>query len=312
MLDGYNAPATPLLDEVLAGLSQEQKTLPAKLFYDAEGCRLFGEITRLPEYYLTRTEQALLELVAPALPVMPGCALVEYGASDEGKALRLLDHVQAETYVPIDIAGSALEELTARLHVARPALDVYAVTADFLQPLVLPGGVGDQRKFGFFPGSTIGNLDPVTAHRFLSQARATLGSGARFLIGADLPKDSGILLPAYDDAQGVTAAFNLNMLAHLNREVGCNFELENFSHRAIWNDRESRIEMHLVSAQPQTVVMGEATIRFDAGETIHTENSYKHTISDLRHMAQAAGWRSEAVWTDDSALFSIHLLSAND
>ena len=312
MPDGYNAASTPLIHEVLAGLSRPQKTLPAKLFYDAEGCRLFGEITRLPEYYLTRTERALLETVAPLLPTMPGCALVEYGASDEGKALRLLSHLQADAYVPIDIADSALQELTDRLDAAMPSLVVCPVTADFLQPLVLPSRIGDRPRFGFFPGSTIGNLDRATAHRFLAQVRATLGPDSRFLIGADLPKDSRILLPAYDDSQGVTAAFNLNMLAHLNREIGCNFELENFSHRAVWNERESRIEMHLVSARAQTVLMADTAIAFGAGETIHTENSYKHPVSDLSRMAQAAGWQSESVWTDSDNLFSIHLLKADD
>ena len=312
MPDGYQSSAPSILHEVLAGLSQPQKTLPAKLFYDAEGCRLFGEITRLPEYYLTRTEQGLLEQVGRELPAMPGCALVEYGASDEAKALLLLDSLAAETYVPIDIADTALRELTDRLRTSRPMLDVFPVAADFLRPLQLPAALAGQPCFGFFPGSTIGNLDLGAAHRFLVQARETLGQGARFLVGADLRKDSAILLPAYDDAQGVTAAFNLNLLSHLNREVGTDFELDQFKHRAVWNDAESRIEMHLVSLARQTVTVDGASVVFEADETIHTENSYKHTLSGFQAMAQAAGWQPEAVWTDAKALFSVHLLTSGD
>ena len=312
MPDGYNAAAPGLMGEVLAGLGQPQKTLPAKLFYDEEGCRLFGEITRLPEYYLTRTERALLDQVATELPAMPGCALVEYGASDEAKAVLLLDALQATAYVPIDIAAPALQDLTVRLGHTHPTLQVYPVKADFLQPLQLPVAASIQPHFGFFPGSTIGNLDLPTAHRFLSQVRDSLGRGAKFLVGADLRKDSAILLPAYDDAQGVTAAFNMNMLTHLNREIGSDFDLARFRHRAVWNGGESRIEMHLVSLVPQTVHIGNATVSFEGGETIHTENSYKHTVPAFLAMAQAAGWRSESMWIDQQGLFSIHLLASAD
>ncbi len=310
MLDGYHPPTPSVVQEVLAGLARHQKTLPAKLFYDEEGCRLFGEITRLPEYYLTRTEQALLAEITPHLPAMPGCALVEYGASDEGKATGLLDDVKAASYVPIDIASSALRDMTDRLRRTRPTLCVYPVVADFLQPLDLPAEVRDHPHFGFFPGSTIGNLDPDTAHRFLIQVRQTLGSKARFLVGADLRKGSDTLLPAYDDAQGVTAAFNLNMLTHLNREIGSNFDLAGFAHRAVWNDREGRIEMHLVSLHPQTVSVAGSKVLFADGDTIHTESSYKHTLDGFRNLASEAGWRSEAVWTDKQDLFSIHLLAS--
>ena len=309
MPDGYHSAAPSIVGEVLTGLSQPQKTLPAKLFYDVEGCRLFGEITRLPEYYLTRTEQALLAQVTADLPVMPGCALVEYGASDEAKALPLLDHLHAATYVPIDIAGEALRGLTGRLQTSRPALHVHPIAADFLRPLQLPPDIQAQPCLGFFPGSTIGNLDRDAAHRFLVQARETLGRDARFLVGADLRKDSRILLPAYDDAQGVTAAFNMNLLTHLNREIGSDFDLDGFQHRAVWNDAEGRIEMHLVSLGQQTVTIDGRSVSFEPEETIHTENSYKHTVPGLLAMAAKAGWRSEAVWTDDRDLFSIHLLT---
>ncbi len=310
MPDGYNVAALSIASESLAGLAQPQKTLPAKLFYDVEGCRLFGEITRLPEYYLTRTEQALLEQVAPTLPAMPGCALVEYGASDEAKALLLFDPIRAASYVPIDIAAAALQDLTARLAQTRPSLSVRPVAADFLRPVELPAGIAGQPVFGFFPGSTIGNLDRSTAHRFLVQVRETLGQGARFLVGADLRKDSAILLPAYDDAQGVTAAFNLNLLAHLNREIGSDFDLDRFRHRAVWNADEGRIEMHLVSLGHQTVSIGGSIVSFQDGETIHTENSYKHTVPEFQAIAGAAGWRPTQVWTDPAELFALYLLVA--
>ncbi len=307
---------TPTLDagvlaDALAGLCASRKTLPAKLFYDPEGCRLFGLITGLPEYYVTRTERALLESVAPqvAAGVAADAVLVEYGASDEAKALLLLEATDRfSAYVPIDVAGPELALLAARLHGSHPRLAVHPVTADFLAPLALPAAVDARPRLGFFPGSTIGNLDPQTARAFLRQVRATLGGGARFLVGADLRKDPAILVPAYDDAQGVTAAFNRNILHRLNREAGADFDAHAFAHRALWNEALGRMEMHLVSLHPQEVHLGGRVIRFEAGETIHTENSYKHTVDSLRALAAEAGWTSLRVWTDPAGLFSIHLL----
>ena len=309
MPDGSQA-ASPLVREILAGLSKPQKTLPAKLFYDAEGCRLFGEITRLPEYYVTRTELALLARVAPELPRRPGCALVEYGASDEGKAMALIDAVGASAYVPIDIAPGALQDMAARLAQDRPGLGVHPIAADFLDPLALPDGVQGRPVFGFFPGSTIGNLDPAAATGFLRQAAATLGRDALFLVGVDLRKSPDILLPAYDDAQGVTAAFNRNLLAHVNRITGGDFDAGSFTHGALWNEAAGRIEMHLRSAHAQTVRVAGLAIAFAAGETIHTENSYKHTVEGFAALAGAAGWASRQVWTDEARLFSLHLLAS--
>ena len=311
MLDSVQTAVPSLLDEVLTGLGQSQKRLPAKLFYDEEGCRLFGEITQLSEYYVTRTERDLLSRIVPKLPVLPGCALVEYGGSDEAKALMILDHVAATTYIPIDIAAGALREMTDRLAKQRPDLAVYALPTDFLQPFSLPAAVADQTKLGFFPGSTIGNLDPDAAQAFLRQARSTLGALAKFIVGVDLRKDPSILIPAYDDAQGVTAAFNRNLLVHLNRETGAQFDPSSFDHRAVWNSTRGRIEMHLVSKQSQSVTIGGVEIGFEAGEFIHTESSYKHTIDGFLAIAAPAGWSSEAVWTDDAGLFSIHLLAAS-
>jgi L-histidine Nalpha-methyltransferase len=298
----------------LQGLTVTPKTLPPKLFYDAEGVRLFGEITQLPEYYLTRTERALLTSIAPELAALAphGAALVEYGASDEAKARLLLDEPIAafSAYVPIDVAAAALDEIAARLHQTNPHLHVHPICADFTRPLSLPEILRDTPKFGFFPGSTIGNLEPPAAQQFLAGARATLGQGATLVVGFDLRKDPARLLPAYNDAAGVTAAFNLNLLTRLNREAGANFDLARFTHRAIWNDAESRIEMHLVSAGAQAVRVAGQTVDFAAGETIHTENSYKHSQEAFRTLAEAAGWTTIATWTDPQQLFAVHALRA--
>ena len=302
-------------DAALPGLLAARKTLPPKLFYDAEGCRLFGEITRLPEYYPTRTELALLgEVAGEAIAGLPaGSALVEYGASDEAKARLLLDAGTPSpfsAYVPIDVAEGALDALERRLGRSHPALRVHPVAADFLAPFALPRAALAGPRMGFFPGSTIGNLDRPAAQGFLAGARRTLGAGARFLIGVDLRKDPALLVPAYDDAQGVTAAFNLNLLRRLNREAGADFDLDAFAHRAVWNEAEGRIEMHLVSLRPQAVHVADHRIRFARGETIHTENSYKHTLAGFQAFAGEAGWQSLRSWTDAAALFSLHLLVA--
>jgi L-histidine Nalpha-methyltransferase len=316
MPDGSTALGGDVVADALAGLLAPRKTLPAKLFYDAEGCRLFNLITELPEYYLTRTELALLERIGPlARPLIPErAAVVEYGAAgSETKAAILLSALRRPAaYVPIDVAEAELKEGAARLGRRFPGLAVHPVAADFLAPFRLPAAVDGLPRLGFFPGSTIGNLEPPTAIRFLSQVRQTLGAGALFLLGADLRKSPEILLPAYDDAQGVTAAFNRNVLVRLNREAGADFDLDGFSHRTIWNDRESRIEMHLVSRRAQTVHLGGRAIRFAEGETIHTENSYKHTTQRFLAIAEAAGWRGMQLWTDPDDLFSIHLLEAGE
>ena len=308
-----------LVSIALQGLSRKPKTLPAKLFYDEQGCRLFYRITELPEYYLTRTELALLHRFAEDIAAMvkAPAALIEYGASDETKAeflLRQADKLARPhfvAYVPIDLATDALVGMEARLRRRRPELAVFPIDADFTSPVTLPASLGGMARLGFFPGSTIGNLDPPEAGRFLAQARVTLGPGARMLIGVDLRKDPAILLPAYDDADGVTAAFNLNLLARLNREADADFDLRVFVHRAVWNDSESRIEMHLESCREQTVHLAGHAVRFAAGETIHTENSYKHTVEGFAQLAERAGWRVHRVWTDPARLFSLHLLATS-
>ncbi len=305
-----------VLSAAMPGLLGDQKSLPPKLFYDDVGCRLFGDITELPEYYLTRTERILLDVIAPAVAALcpRGCALVEYGASDEGKAEFLLRQCDPSgkpvftDYVPIDVAEAALRQVAWRLRSGRPYLRVHPMAADFLLPVLLPASLAATPRLGFFPGSTIGNLEPGEALRFLRQIHRTLGDGSRLLVGVDLRKDAARLIPAYNDASGVTADFNLNILARLNREAGADFDLSAFSHTAVWNDAESRIEMHLVSTRAQAVRLGAYRITFREGETIHTENSYKWTVDDFVGLAVQAGWASVQVWTDPEALFSIHLL----
>lgn len=310
------AASRDVADAALAGLLQKRKTLPAKLFYDEAGCRLFAQITELPEYYVTRTERALLEVVAPSVmaslhgPVV----LIEYGASDEAKADFLLrEHDSAgrrvvSAYVPIDVAAPALDQMRARLRRERPDLLVSTVAADFMETMTLPTNIPDQPRLGFFPGSTIGNLEPPAVRRFLQQARQTLGPRSCFLVGVDLHKDPAVLLPAYDDAAGVTAAFNLNLLVRLNREARADFDLRAFAHRATWNADESRIEMHLVSQREQSVQVDGHTIEFARGETIHTENSYKYAPEQFADLAGSSGWQTANFWTDPQQLFSLHLL----
>jgi dimethylhistidine N-methyltransferase len=310
------AASRDVADAAIAGLLRQQKTLPAKLFYDEAGCRLFAQITELPEYYLTRTERALLVDVAPRVAAMLSgpSVLVEYGASDEAKAEFLLrerdskDHPVIRAYVPIDVAVPALEQMRARLRRARPELQVFAVAADFMEAMTLPADVPDLPRLGFFPGSTIGNLDPPAVRLFLQQARLTLRTGARFLVGVDLRKDPKLLLPAYDDRAGVTAAFNRNLLVRLNREAGADFDPDTFAHRAVWNDAESRIEMHLVSTRDQAVRVDGHVMHFERGETIHTENSYKYAPEHFAALATASGWHTAQLWTDPAQLFSLHLL----
>ncbi|MBV9755666.1 MAG: L-histidine N(alpha)-methyltransferase, partial [Alphaproteobacteria bacterium] len=272
----------------------------------------------LPEYYPTRTERALLTgrgaEIAAELPA--GAALVEYGASSEEKAALVLAALAeagraAACYVAIDVAEAALAAMRARMLASHPGLPVHTVVADFLHPLGLPAAAAPPR-IGFFPGSTIGNLEPLLAREFLRGAGATLGAEARLLIGVDLRKDPAVLVPAYDDAAGVTAAFNRNVLVRLNREAGADFRPEAFAHRATWNAAEGRIEMHLVSTRAQVAHVAGHAIRFAAGETIHTENSYKYTPQAFRILAEGAGWRPIRLWTDQDRLFSLHLLAAGE
>ena len=297
----------------LEGLLAPRKTLPPSLFYDAEGCRLFYRITELPEYYLTRTERLLLTDVGPAVAaaVGPAAVLVEYGASHEEKAGYLLASPGAfQRYIPIDVAAPELARLRERMVRSHPAIVVEPLAADFMHPIMLTLPP-DTAVLGFFPGSTIGNLDPAAATAFLRRARTSLGPNARFLLGADLRKSPSVLIPAYDDAAGVTAAFNRNLLVRLNREAAATFDPMTFRHEARWNDDESRIEMHLVSLRDQTIIVADAPIRFAEGESIHTENSYKYTPDRLLNLVGQAGWTPERQWTDLAGRFGHFLLRSD-
>jgi dimethylhistidine N-methyltransferase len=297
---------------VLDGLSRPQKTLPCRFFYDARGSELFEEITRLPEYYPTRTETAILEANAAEMAdgVGEASVLVELGSGSSLKTEILLAQLPRScAYVPIDVSRAALDGATRRLGQRFPGLDVRPIVGDFAQPLAFAADLAERPKTGFFPGSTIGNLTPIEAGRLLAVLRTTLSPGGRLIVGVDLEKDARKLVLAYNDAAGVTAAFNLNLLARINREIGASFDLEAFRHEAIYNPRDGRIEMHLVSRRDQDVWIRGRRFRFRAGETIHTENSYKYAIRQFQDLARASGWLPRRVWTDASALFSVHELA---
>lgn len=297
--------------DVLKGLGAPRKSLPAKHFYDAAGSRLFDQICTLDEYYPTRTELCILEAHAAdiARHAGPGAKLVEFGAGSLVKVRVLLDALDAPAaYVPIDISADHLVAASAALALDHPSLKITPVVGDFTHSLALPALAG-RRTLGFFPGSTIGNFTPADAQRFLTEAGRTLGTGALLVLGVDLKKDKARLEAAYDDAAGVTAAFNLNLLARINRELSGTFDLSRFAHRAFFNAQESRIEMHIESLADQAAKVGERTFRFARGETIHTENSYKYAPREVADLAQAAGWRMEEAWTDDEKLFGVFLLS---
>jgi dimethylhistidine N-methyltransferase len=299
--------------DMVEGLSKARKTVSPKWFYDAAGSALFEDITRLPEYYPTRQEAALLRLVAPkwAPRFGTGAVLVEFGSGASEKTRIVLDAASdLAAYVPIDISPDALEAAAARIRADYPRLEVHPEVGDFLHlsDLTLPAAPG--RRVGFFPGSTIGNLDPDEAAAFLKGARALLGDDALFVLGVDLVKAPEILIAAYDDAEGVTAAFNRNLLVRANRELGADFDLDAFTHRAVWNAAASRMEMHLVALRDMTVHLGGPVIAFRRGETIHTENSRKFTEAAVNDLAAAAGWRVTAFETGPNPSVALALLEA--
>ncbi len=297
---------------MIAALSRPVKSISPKWFYDEAGSELFEQITALDEYYPTRTEAALLASIAPELSaVIPdGAALVEFGSGASAKTRILLDAApQLSAYVPMDISVEALDAAARSINADYPALDVWSVAGDFTHPIALPAQVEGRPRVGFFPGSTIGNFGPVGAQQFLGEVRALLGEGASMIIGADMVKDGQTLVAAYDDARGVTAAFNLNLLARANREIGADFDLDGFSHRAVWNAAESRMEMHLVSRSAQTVHIDGRTFYFAAGETLHTENSYKFTRAGFEALAASAGWRLGRSWVSPPPEFAVFVLN---
>jgi dimethylhistidine N-methyltransferase len=298
-------------DAVWAGLSQRQKTIPAKFFYDREGSRLFEEICLTPEYYPTRTERKLLADVMPEIAdlVGPNRAILEFGSGAGVKIRTVLDRLERpKAYVPVEISRARLVEVTAELAADYPAIQIAPVCADYTKPFSLPS-VGAADWLGFFPGSTIGNFTPTQAVQFLSQVRRMLGAGGLMLVGVDLRKDADVLNAAYNDAAGVTADFNLNLLARINRELDANFDLSAFAHSAFYEPEQGRIEMHLVSRRAQIISVAGRNFDFAADETIHTENSYKYDADQFRCLAASAGWSHRAFWTDSDRLFSLHLLA---
>jgi dimethylhistidine N-methyltransferase len=298
--------------DVLAGLSEPQKAIPARWFYDDAGSQLFEDITRLPEYYLTRAETEILTTRAADIAALigPGRAVVEFGSGSSVKTPLLLSAIAPSAYVPLDIAGDFLRASSAALAAKFPGLPVLPVEADFMRRVELPGEVAPLPKLGFFPGSTIGNMIARTAADLLRSMRETLGEGALLLIGMDLVKDERVLLAAYDDPQGVTAAFNRNLLARINRELGGDIPLEAFAHEARWNDPFARIEMHLVAGADVTFTVSGQSFRMAVGETIHTENSHKFTKRSAQMLLAAGGWEPRARWVDEGRQFSLLLAEA--
>ncbi len=311
--DGQQTLADPQFRaDVLDGLERRPRAIPARWFYDRRGSELFENITDLPEYYPTRTERSILETACPEVATLAGAgrAVVEFGSGSSTKTPILLDAVAPSVYVPIDISGDFLRESSKVLAEQFPNLLVLPFEADFMRPLSLPKTIADTPKLGFFPGSTIGNMIPLMAVDLLRAMRASLGIGAMLLIGMDRIKGEDVLVPAYDDAQGVTAAFNLNLLERINRELDGDVPVEAFRHEAVWNDDRARIEMHLEAVRDVAFTVDGRSFKMAAGETIHTENSHKYGERDARILLRAGGWTPVAAWTDPEGLFGVYLAEA--
>ncbi|MEL6373151.1 MAG: L-histidine N(alpha)-methyltransferase [Pseudomonadota bacterium] len=300
--------------DVLEGLALPQKALPAQYLYDAAGSALFEAITRLPSYYPTRTEITLLKDRAAGLSdrVEAGTALVEFGSGSSVKTEVLLQALaQIKHYVPIDVSPAALDEAVTRLITRFPQVAVMPLVGDFASKPAWPHYIEDAPKIGFFPGSTIGNMEPEAARALLARFASWLGAGSRLVIGADLQKDEAMLHAAYDDDQGVTAKFNLNLLTRMNRELDATFALEDFAHVVRYDRERHRIEMHLEAQRAHTVEVAGHRFSFTQGETIHTENSHKYTVEQFTRTSRAAGWQVEETWVDEAQLFSVHVLIAS-
>lgn len=311
--DGTQSFADPAFRaDVIDGLTRRPRAIPARWFYDRRGSELFEAITGLEEYYPTRTETALLRSIAAdvAAHVGPGRAVVEFGSGSSTKTPIVLQAVDPSAYVPIDISGDFLRDSARALADRFPGLPVFPVEGDFLKPIALPPQVAAAPKLGFFPGSTIGNMIPLSSTDLLRAMRASLGEGAMLLIGMDRIKDKAVLERAYDDAQGVTAAFNLNLLHRINRELDGTIPVEAFRHRAVWNDERARVEMHLEAVRDVDFTIEGRRFAIGAGETIHTENSHKYGPRDARILLRAGGWTPVAEWTDPDGLFAIYLAEA--
>jgi L-histidine N-alpha-methyltransferase len=309
--------ATPDADpafraDVLAGLAEPIPAIPARWLYDRRGSELFDAITKLPSYYPTRTETALLERVMPEIDPLTAvnCAVVELGSGSSTKTPLLLRGIEPEAYVPVDISGDFLRESAARVDEEFPNIAVFPVEADFTKPFALPAAVADLPKLGFFPGSTIGNFVPRSATDLLRSFRADLGDGARLLIGMDRVKPVARLLAAYDEPEGITAEFNLNLLHRINRELGADIPVDDFRHEARWNDILSRIEMHLVAVRDVAFSIDDRRFAFAQGASIHTENSHKYGPRGGRVLLLAGGWTPLKEWSDPAGDFALILAEA--
>ena len=301
-----------MLDDVRAGLRQIPKRIAPKYFYDARGCELFDAICALPEYYPTRTELSIMTAEAPAMAGALGsdCTLIEIGCGNSAKSQRLLEALQPPAFVAVDIAAEQLKTSCDALARALPRMQIVALRADFEQAvdLAVAGELAGRRRVLYFPGSTIGNFTPAAAREFLARWVPLLGAGGRALIGVDLKKDVARLNAAYNDAAGVTAAFNLNLLARFNRELGADFDLNAFRHRAFSDAAAGRIEMHLAATRAQTVNLGGQAIEFAAGESMLTEISCKYSVAEFEQLAHDAGYTPLQRWTDVENLFAVFLL----
>ena len=293
-------------DDVLAGLAASVPAIPARWLYDRRGSELFDEITRLPSYYPTRTETAIFHAIMPevAARVPKGAVVVEFGAGSQTKTPILLEAIAPAAYIPVDISGDYLEHSAADLQQRFPKVEVIPVVADFARPFTLPGGIEHLPKLGFFPGSTIGNFVPWSATDLLRQFRALLGDGAQLLIGMDRVKRVDRLIAAYDDPEGVTAQFTLNLLARINRELDGTIPADAFRHEARWNDILSRIEIHLVATRDVAFSVSGRSFRFASGSSIHVENSHKYGPRGGRVLLLAGGWTPLAEWSDPAGDFA--------
>ncbi|GGC35629.1 dimethylhistidine N-methyltransferase [Novosphingobium marinum] len=299
-------------DDVLSGLAQEQKTIPARYFYDLRGSELFEEITAAPEYYPTRSEIEILKTQCDAFrrDIGPGRGVVDFGAGSTAKTPLLLDCIDPVFYVPIDISGEFLRDSCEALQRRYPDMPIFPIEADFTRPVPMPSEVSGQELLGFFPGSTIGNLEPAGAVDLLRAMRSTLGDNALLLIGMDRIKDPDVLEAAYDDAGGVTAAFNRNLVTRMNRELGADIPEEAIRHRAIWNPDRARIEMHLEATREIRFEVAGERFTMREGETIHTENSHKYDERSAATLLIAGGWDPVRHYTDSGNRFMVVLAQA--
>jgi dimethylhistidine N-methyltransferase len=297
--------------ELLEGLLQENKQVNPKYFYDHQGSELFEKITQLEEYYPTRTELSILNHYAEEIASYCGsdCVLIEPGSGSSEKVRLLLDTIKPAAYVPLDISAEFLYESALKLGREFPWLNIHAICADFAEQWQTRTQLPTGRRVIFYPGSTIGNMEPALATKFLANLRQWIGKDGGVLVGVDLQKPEHLLNAAYNDSQGVTASFNLNILNSLNKMVDANFNHQDFSHHAFYNSDQQRIEMHLVSNNKQSVQVNGNTISFNKGETLHTENSYKYSLESFTSLSNAAGFVLDKSWVDEKQLFSVHYLS---